>query len=249
MTRLTAARARAARRRGRVPRARRTRGVRAWIAVDRRARSRARYPVDGIHLDYIRQPDVDGRLRPDDARALRAARPASIRRASSALPAAQRARRGRARGAAFQRDQVTAVVREVRDSRATRCGPGCALSAAVVADTHARPSAPRARPGAAGCATASLDRAFLMCYAPPVQTVMDQLVGVAPRRWAPTVASCPGSPSTTRRPPTAAAKIKGARALGLPAARALFLRFAVRRRPGAGRGCATARGRADRADR
>jgi uncharacterized lipoprotein YddW (UPF0748 family) len=83
-----------------------------------RAEIAAHYDVDGIHLDYIRQPDLEtGYDR--TPRALRAG-PRRRSRAPGRLPSPQRTEVWRA-WRQFQRDQVTAVVRRVRDTlRAVR---------------------------------------------------------------------------------------------------------------------------------
>ena len=60
-----------------------------------------------------------------------------------------------------------------------------------------------------------LDRAFAMCYAPEVQTVVGQLIAISSQatdgKLVPGIAIYNSSPSA------AAAKIKGARELGFPA--------------------------------
>ena len=60
-----------------------------------------------------------------------------------------------------------------------------------------------------------LDRAFAMCYAPPVQTVLSQLAAMASQVG--TSRLVPGIAVYNTPPSTAAAKIKGAEALGFPA--------------------------------
>ena len=127
----------------------------------------------------------------------------------------------------FQREQVTAVVREVRDSL-QRERPGVALSAAVLADSN---SAQRRNAQCWGewVRSGLLDRAYVMCYAPLVQTVMDQLLdyetplGVSDR-------VVPGIAVYNTSPSIAAAKIKGARALGYPVL-ALYSYDALSKRP------------------
>ncbi len=184
--------------------------VRNWIA--RIATEIAtRYPVDGIHLDYIRQPDVAVGFDPT-TRARFAMEtgidPSRMRR----VDPAQRAYVDSA-WAEFQRVQVTEVVREVRDSlRASR--PEVVLSAAVVADT-ARAERSTAQAWRRWLKERLIDRAYLMCYAPSVQVVMGQLVALTEEfgggdRVVPGIAIYNTSAST------AAIKIKGARALGFP---------------------------------
>lgn len=185
-------------------------GVRTWIAgVVREIASR--YPVDGIHLDYIRHPGVDVGYDPT-SRARFALAAGADPLAFGGLPAPERARMDSA-WAAFQRDQVTAMVREVRDSlHAVR--PGLPLSAAVLADTLAAAREKRQAWGA-WLREGLLDRAFPMCYAPPVQTVLDQLAAMSGQLG--TERLVPGIAVYNTPPATAAAKIKGARALGFPA--------------------------------
>ena len=115
------------------------------------------------------------------------------------LPAPERARVDSA-WAAFQDAEVTAIVREVRDSLdAVR--PGLSLSAAVLADTlTARAAQP---PGVDGVAArTACSTAPSRCATPPqVQTVMEQLAAHAGAGRS-AAGSCPASPSTTpRRPP------------------------------------------------
>ena len=134
-----------------------------------------RYPVDGIHLDYIRQPSVRIGFDPTSR-----ARFALEHRADplyfDRLPADQHAAMDSA-WAAFQLDQVTAIVREVRDSvNAVR--PGVQLSAAVLADTLTAVNRNR-QAWSRWLREGLLDRAFAMCYAPQVQTVMQQLTAMS----------------------------------------------------------------------
>ena len=60
-----------------------------------------------------------------------------------------------------------------------------------------------------------LDRAFAMCYAPQVQTVMQQLTAMSAQIG--TARLVPGIAVYNTPPSMAAAKIKGARELGFPA--------------------------------
>ncbi len=190
-------------------------GVRHWIAnVAREIVSR--YPVDGIHLDYIRQPSVgigfDHTTRARFALEYGAdPDPASPAQPFHRLPPGQRAVMDSA-WAAFQEAQVTAIVREVRDSiDAVR--PGVTLSAAVLADTITAVHRNR-QAWSAWLRTGLLDRAFAMCYAPMVQTVMNQLAAMSSQVG--TEKLVPGIAVYNTSPATAAAKIKGARELGFP---------------------------------
>src|SRR5438093_9136989 len=105
--------------------------VRTWIASIAQEIAR-RYPVDGIHLDYIRQPDVAVGYDPT-TRARFALQTGVDPERRDRLPAPQRAAVD-PEWLAFQREQVTAVVREVRAS-VCAARPGLPISAAVVADT------------------------------------------------------------------------------------------------------------------
>ncbi len=182
-------------------------GVRTWLAnVAKEIASR--YPVDGIHLDYIRQPSVAIGFDPT-SRARFAleygADPAMFGR----LPQPERTRADSAWGA-FQAGQVTAIVREVRDSlNAVR--PGIELSAAVLADTLTAVKRNR-QSWSAWLRDGLLDRAFAMCYAPLVQTVMQQLTAMSSQVG--TLRLVPGIAVYNTPPSTAAAKIRGARELG-----------------------------------
>lgn len=184
--------------------------VRSWVAnVAREIASR--YDVDGIHLDYIRQPGVPVGFDPT-SRAQFALQAGADPLAFDRLPAGERARMDSA-WAAFQQAQVTAMVREVRDSlNAVR--PGLPLSAAVLADTLAAARTNR-QAWSAWLREGLLDRAFPMCYAPPVQTVLSQLAAMSEQVG--TERIVPGIAVYNTPPATAAAKIKGARALGFPA--------------------------------
>ena len=182
-------------------------GVRTWLANVAKEIA-ARYPVDGIHLDYIRQPSVAIGFDPT-SRARFAleygADPAMFAR----LPQPERGRADSA-WSAFQAAQVTAIVREVRDSlNAVR--PGIELSAAVLADTLTAVKRNR-QSWSAWLRDGLLDRAFAMCYAPMVQTVMQQLAAMSSQVG--TLRLVPGIAVYNTPPSTAAAKIRGARELG-----------------------------------
>ena len=185
-------------------------GVRTWLAQVAKEIVE-RYPVDGVHLDYIRQPGVPIGFDPT-TRARFALESGVDPRRMALIPAGRRAEVA-AQWASFQRAQVTATVREVRDS-IERTRPGVALSAAVLADTlaarnvHAQPWTEWVREGL-------LDRAYAMCYAPTVQTVMDQLVGYS-TEFSARGRVVPGIAVYNTSPALAAAKILGARALGFP---------------------------------
>jgi uncharacterized lipoprotein YddW (UPF0748 family) len=185
-------------------------GVRTWLANIAREIA-SRYDVDGIQLDYIRQPSVEIGFDPT-SRAQFAlawgADPLTLGR----LPYGERARMDSA-WSVFQLDQVTAIVREVRDSlNAVR--PGLPLSAAVLADTFSAMRRNR-QAWSAWLRDGLLDRAFAMCYAPPVQTVLDQLAAMSEQVG--TARLVPGIAVYNTPPSSAAAKIRGARALGFPA--------------------------------
>jgi uncharacterized lipoprotein YddW (UPF0748 family) len=186
------------------------RGMRTWVARIA-AEIAERYPVDGIHLDYIREPGVS--LASDPM--MRAGflwrtgiDPERIAR----LPLERRARADSA-WVAWQGEQVTAIVREVRDSL-ERVRPGVLLSAAVLPDTltarrnHGQPWTDWVRDGL-------IDRAFVMCYAPVVRTVHDQMLGYASQLGT-DGRVVPGLAVYNSPPSHVAAKIKAATALGYP---------------------------------
>jgi uncharacterized lipoprotein YddW (UPF0748 family) len=181
--------------------------VRAWVAEIAREIA-TRYAVDGIHLDYIREPgpfaglDADARARfalEEGADPARFALEPPARRA--ALDSSWRA---------FQRAQVTAVVRGVRDSLA-RCRPGLPLSAAVLADSAAAERR-HAQEWRAWVRDSLLDRVFVMCYAPEVQTVLGQMLAYAADLGTGRVV--PGIAVFNSPAAATAAKIKGALELG-----------------------------------
>jgi uncharacterized lipoprotein YddW (UPF0748 family) len=167
-----------------------------------------RYPVDGIHLDYIREPRAGTGFDPT-TRAEFALRsgvdPARFDRVSvAARPGVDSA------WSAFRSEEVTAVVREVRDSVGSRAG--FSISAAVLADTVSA-ARDHAQTWRAWLRDGLIDRAFAMCYAPDVQTVMRQLQGFA-SDFGTDGRVVPGIAVYNTPPADAAAKIKGARALG-----------------------------------
>jgi uncharacterized lipoprotein YddW (UPF0748 family) len=185
-------------------------GTRTWVARVAREVA-ARYPIDGIHLDYIRLPGVAVGSDPT-SRATFALEHGVDPAHRARLGFAERARLDSA-WSAFQAGHVTAIVREVRDSLAA-LRPGIALSAAVVADTITAERS-RGQHWRAWLRDGLLDRAYVMSYAPRVQTVMDQLVAFT-ARFGVTDRIVPGIAAYNTSPSVAAAKIKGARALGYP---------------------------------
>jgi len=198
--------------------------VRSWIAAIA-AEIASRYPVDGIHLDYIREPGRFAGL-DADARARFALEYGADPARFALEPPAHRAQLDSA-WATFQRAQVTAVVSEVRDSL-TAVRPGLVLSAAVLADTttaerrHAQEWRRWVRSGL-------LDRVFVMCYATSVQTVLEQMTAYADELGTTNVV--PGIAVYNSRAATAAAKIKGAVELGYRAV-ALYSYDALDAQPG-----------------
>ena len=147
--------------------------ARTWIANVAREIA-IRYPVDGIHLDYIRQPGIS--LASDPASRVGFALEHGVDPQRLArLPGPQRASMDSA-WVAWQARQVTAVVQEVRDSLAA-VRPGLRLSAAVLADPEAERH--NAQAWRAWVRDGLIDRAFVMCYAPSVQTVLQQMVQAA----------------------------------------------------------------------
>lgn len=172
-----------------------------------------RYDVDGIHLDYIRQPSVD--IGFDQTSRARFAMEHQVDPARFALLPPDERRSMQAAWVQFQRDNVTAIVRAVRDSiRAVR--PNVELSAAVFADTITARTRIR-QPWMDWLRDGLLDRAFTMSYATRVQTVVSQLAGYelqlgeAARRLVPGLAVYNAPAQRT------AAKVKAARELGFPA--------------------------------
>lgn len=199
-------------------------GVQRWVAENVQELVR-RYPVDGVHLDYIRQPGVAIGYDPT-SRARFAMQSGADPITFNRQPAAERARL-EAEWVAFQQEQVTAIVRGVRDSiAATR--PGLPLSAAVVADTVTALTLKR-QPWSRWVRDGLLDRAYLMCYAPSVQTVLDQLDALA--RNVGSERLVPGIAVYNAPPSSSASKIKAARALGFPAV-ALYSYDSLYERPG-----------------
>jgi len=198
--------------------------VRAWIAAIAREIA-ARYPVDGIHLDYIREPGPFAGL-DADARARFALEHAADPARFGLEPPERRAALESA-WAGFQRAQVTAVVQCVRDSLAG-VRAGLTLSAAVLADTAAAERR-HAQEWRAWVRDGLLDRVFVMCYATEVQTVLEQMLayrdGPGGDRVVPGLAAFNSGPAAT------AAKIRGGRELGYRSL-ALYSYDILRERPG-----------------
>ncbi len=168
--------------------------ARTWIANVAREIA-IRYPVDGIHLDYIRQPGIS--LASDPASRVGFALEHGVDPQRLArLPGPQRASMDSA-WVAWQARQVTAVVQEVRDSLAA-VRPGLRHNAQAWRSW--------VRDGL-------IDRAFVMCYAPSVQTVLQQMVQAAG-----TLGTqgrvVPGIAVFNSTPAAAAAKIRAAAELG-----------------------------------
>jgi uncharacterized lipoprotein YddW (UPF0748 family) len=199
-------------------------GVRAHIAAVVKELV-LRYPVDGVHLDYIRQPGVAIGFDPT-SRARFALESGVDPLMFDREPPAERARLAN-EWSAFQQAQVTAIVQAVRDSL-TAIRPDISLSAAVLADTNTARTL-KSQPWSSWVRDGLLDRAFLMCYAPLVQTVLGQLAQVRGQfdveRLVPGIAMYNTSLST------AAVKIKAVRALGFPLV-ALYSYDSLYERPG-----------------
>lgn len=191
-------------------------GVRHWIAGIAREIA-TRYDVDGIHLDYIRQPSIGIGFDPTTRARFALEHGADPDPAVPGMPfhrlaPPERAAMDSAWGA-FQQEQVTAIVREVRDTLAA-VRPGLPLSAAVLADTLTAVRRNR-QAWSEWLRDGLLDRAYAMCYAPLVQTVVSQLAAMATQVG--TARLVPGIAIYNTSPATAAAKIKAARALGFTA--------------------------------
>ena len=195
-------------------------GVRAWLGSIVKEIA-MRYAVDGVQLDYIRLPGVQ--LHGEAGAGAAAGPSAGSVRGKAAAPARVRAPRSETECA-----HVSAAVEEVRDSLA-QVRPGLPLSAAVLPDTAAAERANGQR-WTSWLREGLIDRAFAMCYAPPLRTVVAQLLSFAasPGMGARVV---PGIAVYNTPPATAAAKIKAARALGF-AELAIYSYDALASRPG-----------------
>jgi uncharacterized lipoprotein YddW (UPF0748 family) len=184
--------------------------VRTWLASIAQEIV-TRYPVDGLQLDYIRQPLVEVGWDPTTRERFALETGVDPNRFDY-LPAEQKAHVD-SLWLDFQSEQVRATVAEVRDSvRAKR--PDLPLTAAVVADTL-KAEHHNAQYWQSWLRAGLVDRVFVMCYAPAVQTVMDQLMGYR-MEFGPSDRVVPGISVYNTPPSTAAAKIRGARALGFP---------------------------------
>jgi len=199
-------------------------GVRQWIA-DNIKELVTRYPVDGVHLDYIRQPSVD--IGYDPTSRARFAMESGVDPIMFwKQPKSQRAHLDSA-WVAFQMEQVTAIVQGVRDA-VSEVRPGLPLSAAVVADTLTALNVKK-QPWSRWIRDGLLDRAYLMCYAPAVQTVLHQLTTLSEQLG--TDHLVPGIATFNTPLATAAAKIKAVRAMGFPLV-ALYSYDSLYQRPG-----------------
>jgi uncharacterized lipoprotein YddW (UPF0748 family) len=188
--------------------------VRSWLGSIVKEIA-GRYPVDGVHLDYIRLPGIELRPVAGSARAGKAAAPRT--------PARARAPRTEDDCA-----PVSSTVEEVRDSLSS-VRPGLPLTAAVLPDTAAAEHTHGQR-WTSWLRAGLIDRAFAMCYAPPLRTVVAQLMAfmASPSLGGRVI---PGIAVYNTPPATAAAKIKAARALGFPEL-ALYSHDALAQRPG-----------------
>ena len=184
-------------------------GVRRWIAENVRELL-TRYHVDGVHLDYIRQPAVAIGFDPT-SRARFAMEAGVDPLMFGRQPRAERARLDSS-WAAFQMDQVTEIVRGVHQVL-NELRPGLPLSAAVVADTLTALNVKR-QPWCRWIRDGLLDRAYLMCYAPSVPVVLRQLTVMKEQLGVDRLV--PGIAMYNTPISTAATKIKAARSLGFP---------------------------------
>jgi len=185
-------------------------GVRHWLAGVAREIA-TRYAVDGIHLDYIRQPVVP--IGFDPTTRARFALETGIDPQRLRWMAGPGRLHADSLWADFQRAQVTATVREVRDSL-ERVRPGLALSAAVLADTLAA-RRDNDQAWTDWLRTGLIDRAFTMCYAPTAQVVFDQLASVA-GEFRESGRVTPGFAVYNTTPSRVAEEIQAARTLGFP---------------------------------
>jgi uncharacterized lipoprotein YddW (UPF0748 family) len=198
--------------------------VREWIA-DNIKELVTRYPIDGVHLDYIRQPVVS--IGNDPTTRARFALETGVDPIMfGRLPRAERARMD-STWAAFQMEQVTAIVEQVRGA-INEVRPGLPLSAAVVADTVTALTVKK-QAWSRWVREGLLDRAYLMCYAPETQVVLQQLTAMSEQIG--TDRLVPGIAIYNTTLSTAAAKIKAVRALGYPAV-ALYSYDSLYERPG-----------------
>jgi hypothetical protein len=187
-------------------------GVQRWVAENVQELVR-RYPVDGVHLDYIRQPSVPIGYDPT-SRARFALQsgvdPMMFSRQTKSDRASSRSRVGRVPAGAGDRDRA-----RVRDSIAvTRPGLPLQRGGRGRHGHRADDQAPAVEPLGA---RRLLDRAYLMCYAPSVQTVLDQLDALA--RNVGSEHLVPGIAVYNAPLSASASKIRAARALGFPRSR------------------------------
>ena len=169
-------------------------GVRSWLANIAKEIA-SRYAVDGIHLDYIRQPGVaigyDPTSRAQFA-LVAGADPLTFDR----LPTAERARMDSAWA------ELPAGAGDRHRARGARLGERGAPRAAAVggrAGRHGRGFGATTRRGARGCATGCSTAPSRCATHRPCRPSWPSSPPCR-RRWARS-GSCPASPSTTRRPP------------------------------------------------
>ena len=207
-------------------------GVRAWLGSIVKEIVE-QYAVDGVHLDYIRLPGIAlagdaGAGGVTEARTTEAAVDGETARADAPPSRAGLApRRVRQPRTDDERARVAEAVGEVRDSL-WRARPGLPLSAAVVADT-AVAAGINAQHWTEWLRRGLIDRAFTMCYAPPLRTVVAQLMTYA-RLPGLMERVVPGIAVYNTPPGAAAAKIQAARSLGFREL-ALYSYDALERRP------------------
>ena len=185
-------------------------GVRTFLANVAREIA-TRYDVDGIHLDYIRHPSIA--IGYDQTTRARFALEYGVDPSTFSRLSATARLRADSAWSAFQLAQVTAIVQEVRDSL-DAARPGVVLSAAVIADTLAAVTRNR-QAWSRWLREGLLDRAYAMCYAPLVQTVVSQMAAMSEQVGVARLV--PGIAVYNTEPPAVAAKIKAARMLGFPA--------------------------------
>ena len=200
MTRLSAAERAPAGGRGRLPEP----GAAGRARLDRLDRAGDRDALPGGRHPPRLHPRARGVRRTRRRRACalraRARRRSGALRARGAVPA---------RGARLGLGGVPAGAGHGDRARGARlarapCGRGW-RSAPRCWRTRSRPSGDTPRSGAPGCAQGLLDRVFVMCYAPRVQTVLGQMLAYRPtssarRAWCPGIAVYNSSPRPPPRP-------------------------------------------------
>lgn len=185
-------------------------GARAWLAGNVAELARG-YPVDGIHLDYIRLPGPSVGF--DRATRAAFALESGVDRLNPPDMDDARQREVEKAFAVFQARQVTALVGAVRESLAT-ARPGIALTAAVRPDPDdAVRHYGQNWPG--WLADSLVDRVFPMCYSPEAQVVMDQLASLSGQAGSGRIV--PGIAVYNAPPTRVVSHLKGARALGFTA--------------------------------